>query len=135
MTDTVTVTVYYDDIPPSSNTNSGVGGRGDPRGIARTKRQWEGIFQALLMGAKVPRRRTKIKVVPRLQFRTKHRRDADNFYFAVSKPLGDALSKGGWLVDDDFERYECERPLIEVGVTDLPRLAKSRLVLEVTYEP
>lgn len=128
------VTVYVDQVPPSSNENTGVGGRGNPKGVSRTKKAWEGIFQMLLMQAKVPRRVDRIHVKPQLKFRTKHRRDADNFYFAVGKPLGDALVKGGWLVDDDYTRYEMERVEIEVGVTDLPPLAKGRTVLIVTYE-
>jgi Holliday junction resolvase RusA-like endonuclease len=128
------VTTYVDQVPPSSNTNTGVGGRGHPKGISRTKKEWEGIFQVMLMQARVPRRLDRIHVKPRLQFRTKNRRDADNFYFAVGKPLGDALVKGGWLVDDDYTRYEMERVEIEVGITELPPLAKGRTTLLITYE-
>lgn len=126
-------TVYVDQTPPSSNTNLGVGGRGNPKGVSRTKKTWEGIFQVMLMQARVPRRVEHIHVTPRLKFKTANRRDADNFYFAIGKPLGDALVKGGWLIDDDFTRYEIERVKIETGVIHLPPLSKGRTILEVTW--
>lgn len=129
-----TVTVHHNAIPPSSNTNTGVGGRGKPQAIGRIKGEWQGIFAVMLMEAKIPRRCTKVRVKAKLEFRTKHRRDADNFYFPVAKPLGDALTKGGWLVDDDYTRYEFERVEIEVGVTDLPPLAQGRTTLEIDYD-
>lgn len=128
------VTVYVDEAPPSSNKNNGVGGRGHPASIARTKREWEGKFAMLLLAAGVPRGLREVRVTPTLQFRTRNQRDSDNFYFAVSKPLGDALVKGGWLADDTPAYYACERPRIEIGVTDLPPLAKGRTVLAISYE-
>jgi Holliday junction resolvase RusA-like endonuclease len=130
----VTVTLVHDEAPPSSNTNSGVGGRGNPHSVARTKGQWEGTFAKLLMMARVPRHLSKVKVIPRLEFRTATRRDGDNFYFAISKPLGDCLTKGGWLEDDTPDHYECERVRVEVGCKDLPKHVKSRMTLELTYE-
>lgn len=125
---------YVDETPPSSNTNTGVGGRGNPKGIARTKGTWEGKFAFMLLAAKLPRGLSLVRVTPRLEFRTPNRRDADNFYFAISKPLGDALTKGGWLPDDTPDHYACERPRIETGVTTLPPLAKGRLTLDIEYE-
>jgi hypothetical protein len=126
--------VYVDETPPSSNTNTGVGGRGNPKAIARTKGEWEGKFAALLMAARIPRNLEYVKVTPYLEFKRKGKApDADNFYFAISKPLGDALQKGGWLPDDDPDHYICERPRIEMGAEGLPQLAKGRLVLEIEY--
>lgn len=126
--------LVYDEIPPSSNQNNGVGGRGDWRGIARTKGKWEGIFAMLLLSGRVPRGLEFVSVVPELQFKTKHRRDADNWYFAVSKPLGDAMVRGGWLSDDTPDRYQMERVRIFTGVEGLPPLVKKgRMILRLDY--
>lgn len=129
-----TITVFHNAVPPSSNTNTGVGGRGDPHAIARTKGTWQGIFGMLLLAGRLPRRCHRITVNVRLEFRTKQRRDSDNFYFPVAKPLGDALTKGGWLEDDDATRYRCERPEIVLGVVNLPFRVAGRTTLEVRYE-
>jgi Holliday junction resolvase RusA-like endonuclease len=88
----------------------------------------------LVMMAKLPRNLSLVRVTPYLKFKSKHRRDADNFYFAISKPLGDALTKGGWLPDDTPDHYTCERPRIEIGCEDLPPLAKGRMILEIDFE-
>lgn len=131
----VTVTAYIDETPPSANTNTGVGGRGKPQAIARTKGEWEGKFAAALLAARVPRRLSYVRVTPELKFKRKGRApDSDNFHFPISKPLGDCLVKGGWLFDDNPDHYACERPRIEMGVTDLPPLAKGRTTLHITYE-
>lgn len=129
-----TITVYHNEIPPSSNTNTGVGGRGKPQAIARTKGTWEGIFGFLILGAGMPKRCHRVTVKVQLEFRTNQRRDSDNFYFPIAKPLGDALTKGGWLEDDDATRYRCERPEIVLGATDLPARVKGRTTLEITYD-
>jgi Holliday junction resolvase RusA-like endonuclease len=129
------VVAYVDMTPPSSNTNTGVGGRGKPQAIARTKGEWEGLFLGALMAAKLPKRLARVHVKPQLKFKRKGKApDADNFYFAISKPLGDALQKAGYITDDDPEHYRCERPEIEMGATDLPPLPKSRTTLEINYE-
>lgn len=128
------VELTHTQAPPSSNTNTGVGGRGDPRAIARRKGEWEGTFAMLLMVAKVPRNLTRVRAFPRLKFRTKTVRDADNFYFPISKPLGDALKKGGWLPDDGPEFFQCERVEIVVGATDLPKHMKSSMSIRLEYE-
>lgn len=129
-----TRTIFHNAAPPSSNTNTGVGGRGHPKAIARTKREWQQTWGALLLADGAPRGCHRVGVSPRLQFATKGRRDADNFYFPIAKPLGDALVAGGILLDDDYERFLCERVAIEVGVTDLPRGVRGRTTLEITFE-
>lgn len=128
------VELYHTQAPPSSNNNTGVGGRGDPHAIARTKGEWEGVFAMLLLIANVPRGLTRVRAYPRLKFRTKTRRDADNFYFAISKPLGDALVKGGWIPDDTPEHYSCERVELVIGATDLPTYMKSQMIVRLEYE-
>lgn len=129
------VIAYLDEAPPSANTNTGVGGRGKPQAVARTKSEWEGKFAAAVMAARLPRRLTFVRVIPQLQFKRKGKApDSDNFHFPISKPLGDALVKGGWLADDNPDCYACERPRMEMGVTGLPPLAKARTTLEIHYE-
>lgn len=125
-------TLTLDAIPPSSNTNSGVGGRGHPKAVARTKKVWAQTFGGMLMAAGVPRGCSRIEVNPRLEFRTRNRRDGDNFYFAISKPLGDILTQGGWIPDDTPDHYRCERVRIEVGV-ELPKRQRGRMVLELSW--
>lgn len=39
-------------------------------------------------------------------FPDRQRRDQGNYRFILEKALGDALTKGGWLEDDDWSRYE-----------------------------
>lgn len=129
-----TAVLSYDEAPPSSNKNSGVGGRGDPRGIARTKGKWEGIFAMLLMVERVPRGLSHVHVTPELKFRTKNQRDCDNFYLPISKPLADAMVKGGWLPNDTPEFYTMDRVSIEVGYDGLPPLSKGRVILRLDYE-
>lgn len=130
------VTVYVDETPPSANAKSSVGGRSNHNAQARVKGEWQGRFAVLLIAAKLPKHLSKVTVRPYLEFKRKGKApDADNFYFPISKPLGDALQKGGWLTDDDPEHYACERPRIEMGVDGLPPLAKGRTILEIDYTP
>lgn len=135
VTDTRTTVLTYDEVPPSSNRNSGVGGRGHPQSIAQTKRRWQEIFGWLLLQARVPKNLKRVEVDAELQFKDKRRRDSDNFYFAIAKPLGDALVKGGWLSDDTSDLYAfnrvriCNEPLV-----DRNTLVKGRLTLVLRYE-
>ena len=134
MTETFVLT--HNDTPPSSNKNAGVGGRGKPQAIARTKGEWQGIFAILLLQAKVPKRLVHVTATARLEFKNKGRRDSDNFIFPVSKPLGDALTKGGWLVDDDSERYHFGGvEVVKSPLVDAPPLVKGRttVILEVEH--
>jgi hypothetical protein len=39
-------------------------------------------------------------------FPDRHRRDQGNHRFMVEKAMGDALTTGGYLEDDDWSRYE-----------------------------
>jgi hypothetical protein len=126
--------LIYDGIPPSSNTNKGVGGRGSPYAVARTKKEWEGIFAVLLLQLKVPRGLTWIEVTPTLRFRTKARRDSDNFYFAISKPFGDVCVKMGVIPDDTPEHYGMQRVVIETGCTDLRPGIKGQTILDLAFD-
>lgn len=93
-------------VPPSIN-------HGNQRGqhwskARRQKQEWEGTFAYLLVKFKVPRDLLHVHVDAELQFKDRRRRDADNFYAAISKPLADAMVKGGWLHDDGPEHYEMD---------------------------
>lgn len=125
--------MWYDEVPPSSNTNSGVGGRGHHHGIARTKLKWEGILQYMLMAAKVPRPLPFVEVSAELQFKDAgRRRDADNWHFAISKPLGDALVKGGWISDDTPDFYTFGKVEISKVKLATPNpMVKGRLILRL----
>ena len=126
-------TLTYHDTPPSANRNNGVGGRGDPRTIARTKSKWQNIFIALLHDAGVPKNLRHVTARPRLEFKTRHRRDADNYYQPISKPLGDAFVRGGWLPDDTPLYYKCERVEIIAGVAHHLPLVTSSLIIELEF--
>lgn len=129
-----TLLPYVDQLPPSSNAKSSVGGRSNHAAQARVKGEWEGLFLAAFLAVKLPKRIVKVHAKPELEFKRKGRSpDPDNFYFPVSKPLGDALYKGGYLPDDDPSHYLCDRPKLTMGVDGLPQLAKGRTILEITF--
>lgn len=130
-----TVVVRHNAVPPSANTNTGVGGRGKPQAIGKTKGEWEGLFAKMLMEAKVPRHLSLVKVRAELQFRDKRRRDLDNFHFPISKPLGDALVKGGWLKDDTPDHFVFEGVTMSKERLEHPLpTVKGKLTLTITYE-
>ena len=125
--------IWYNDAPPSSNKNNGVGGRGNPHAIAKTKEKWEQIWGTELMIAMLPRNLRFIHVTPLIEYRTANRRDEDNLYFPVSKPFGDICVKRGHIPDDTPEFYKCEAVVIQVGVTTLPPRVKAVTTLTLDY--
>lgn len=129
-----TAVLIYDQAPPTSNKNNGVGGRGQPHAIAKTKRLWANIWGSELMRARVPRGCRFVRVRPLVEYQTKGRRDSDNMYFPISKPLGDVLVSMDIIPDDDPKHYACERPEIMLGVTGLNPRTKSRVTLHLEYE-
>lgn len=48
----------------------------------------------------------KVLVEGEMCFPDRGRRDQGNYRFIIEKALGDALTLGGWLEDDDWSRYE-----------------------------
>jgi len=128
-----TVMLSYDQAPPSSNKNYGIGGRGHPQAIARTKRRWEQIWMAELMRRQVPRGCSYVRATALVEYADRRRRDSDNLYFPISKPLGDSLTKVGIIEDDDPRHYAFERPVISIGVEGLNRITKSRITIMLTY--
>lgn len=117
-----TVTLYYDEIPKSANSGGG-GARANPYAASREKRMWEGVYFVLFLRAKIPKDLDHITVRPELQFTDPwRRRDADNYYLSISKPLADTLVKGGYIPDDTPDHYSCERVVISKDKAKTRRL-------------
>jgi hypothetical protein len=96
------VTIVIDRTPPSLND---VVGQGHWRRYHTIKKQWQAILRELLAAADTPRMgRVLVEGVVTFPDRRKH--DQGNYRFVLEKALGDALVVGGWLVDDDWGRYE-----------------------------
>lgn len=120
------VTVEHPDIPPSANDALY---RTHHHKAQRIKKEWQNTFGFLLMAAKLPRGLNKVTVTAELKFPDPGRtRDADNFYLTISKPLGDALKEGGWILDDTPDHYAFER----VRISDR-RAAKRTMVLHIEF--
>lgn len=92
------------DTPPSLNSFGSVGG-GTPWPYIKAKKKWEGMLAVCLMQAQVPRGLIRVEASATLTFRSKRKRDEGNFRFLLEKALGDVLTSGGWLPDDDADRY------------------------------
>ena len=88
--------------PPSLN----VFGSGSQFLFQQKKKDWERVLTAKLEAASLPRPCARILVEAEAVFPDRSRRDQGNFRFLLEKALGDALTAGGWLEDDDWTRYE-----------------------------
>lgn len=100
----------HSDVPPSFNI---VGNRGHWRQFHGIKKKWQSIFEIKLM-ATLPRKEFKrIVVSANLRFQTRRRRDEGNYRAILEKAMGDALVNGGWLADDDAERYVFQHVIID----------------------
>jgi hypothetical protein len=69
-------------------------------------KEWKQVFNALFEDAGLIRGMERCTVEGLLIFPKRGRRDQGNFRTGLEKFLGDALTEGGWLVDDDWSRYE-----------------------------
>lgn len=94
------LTLY--ETPKSLNT---VGSRGSHWAYTKEKKKWEGLLGMALMVAKVPRHLARVEASAVLTFKQKRTRDEGNYRMMLEKALGDVLVAGGWLSDDDPERY------------------------------
>lgn len=102
---TETFVLTYSEVPKSLNA----GGTGSRRHWSvghREKRRWEGIWGMLLLERRVPRHAAKVYASAVIEVEDNRRRDVENFRSAITKPLADALVKGGWLADDTDEFFE-----------------------------
>jgi hypothetical protein len=73
------------------------------------KRQWQEAITDLLREARLPGGLGGVFVEARVCFGDSLSRDQGNFRIVVEKAFGDALVDGGWIVDDDWGRYEFGR--------------------------
>lgn len=70
------------------------------------KHAWQQRLTELLNVAELPKGLGRVLVEGEVCFPDRQRRDQGNHRFVVEKALGDALTAGGWLEDDDWSRFE-----------------------------
>lgn len=88
--------------PPSLN----IFGSGNRRVYQEWKKAWSDVFAELLRTSPLPRPVAHIQVEGRVCFPDRKARDQGNYRFLLEKALGDTLTAGGWLLDDDWSRFE-----------------------------
>lgn len=98
--------------PPSINQVAV--GRAASRGAGiastRAKKQLQSDLESMLLVERLPRPLVFVEAAARLRFaRRNSRRDEGNFRTPLEKALGDALTNGGWLLDDTPDTYHFGR--------------------------
>lgn len=88
--------------PPSMN----VLGSGNQFVYQAHKKAWQEALIAQLEQADLRRPLNRVVVEGEVTFPDRRKRDQGNHRFFLEKALGDALVTGGWLADDDWERFE-----------------------------
>ncbi len=88
--------------PPSLN----IFGSGNQRIYQSWKTAWSDVLAEHLSGTRLAKPLTSVLVEGRVCFPTRVRRDQGNYRFLLEKALGDTLTAGGWLIDDDWSQYE-----------------------------
>lgn len=88
--------------PPSLN----MFGSGAQRVFQAQKKTWQQLLTSHLYEVGLPKPCQRIVVEGTATFPDRGRRDQGNYRFLLEKALGDALTAGGWLEDDDWARYE-----------------------------
>lgn len=73
------------------------------------KHKWQDRLSALLFDAAVPTGLAHVLAEGQVCFPDRRRRDQGNYRFILEKALGDALTEGLWLPDDDWDHYEFGR--------------------------
>lgn len=128
------VTFTHDDVPASVNHGGGGARRHWSKGHGE-KLKWEGVFGFLFLAAKLPRNLAFVRADVTLHFKGAHRRDPENYRSPVSKPLADALVKGGWLPDDNPAHFEMGTFTIADERLVVPKgsLVKARMVVTLDY--
>jgi hypothetical protein len=81
-------------------------GSGSQFAYQAMKKAWQALLLERLQASQLPQRLARVLVEGQCTFPTRARRDQGNHRFMLEKALGDALVQGGWLEDDDWERYE-----------------------------
>lgn len=109
-------------VPPSFNA---VGHTGNRWAWTRAKKEWQGLFELLLMQTGMPRNWAFIEAKAVLTFHVKRKRDEGNYRTILEKCLGDALVNGGWLADDTPEHFRF------VSVTFDPEPGEPKTLIEL----
>lgn len=95
------VALDLDAVPPSLNAF----GSGNRWKFITEKKAWQQRLLAQLADCGLPTGLKRIVVEGIITFPDRRRRDQGNYRFMIEKALGDALTQGGWLEDDDWTRY------------------------------
>lgn len=104
----------YDDTPGSVNHNANKRGRHWSQDRAH-KQEWEGIYLALFMANRLPRKLSSVKVWFQLEFTDPgRRRDPENQRHPIVKPFADSLVVAGYLPDDTADYFTC----MDVTISD-----------------
>lgn len=115
--------VIYD-VPPSNNKYMGSGGRGKNFQYQKEKKQWARMI-ASAVGDNKPKVPVEKSIVTlKYYFRTRHRRDPDNY---SGKFLLDGLIEAGVIEDDSFNHidlriaggYDKENPRTVITIEEL----------------
>lgn len=94
--------VEHQGAPPSVR----VLGSGDQFVYQALKKTWQALLTDALVASDLPRPAGRVFVEGEVTFPDRIKRDQGNHRFLLEKALGDALVTGGWLEDDDWDRYE-----------------------------
>jgi hypothetical protein len=97
--------VIHHAFPESMNT----GGSGwDHFAYQNAKKQWMQVLGEMLAEAELPKPLARVLVEGELTFPRRFSKgpDQENYRYPLSKFLGDTLVEGGWIADDNWERFE-----------------------------
>lgn len=107
--------------PPSMN----VLGSGNQFAYQAFKKTWQLLLSEAMEAADLPRPLGRVLAEGEVTFPDHRKRDQGNHRFFLEKALGDALTAGGWLVDDDWGRYEFGG----LSAVCVPQESRTRLML------
>lgn len=100
-------------------------GSGNQFAYQALKQTWQELLIRALEEADLPRPLGRVVAEGEVTFPDRRRRDQGNHRFFVEKSLGDALTAGGWLEDDDWARYEFGG----LAAVHEPKVSRTRLIL------
>lgn len=119
--------IIIKDVPPSNNTYMGNGSRGKNYKYQNDKKKWAKLVLVATMD-KVPLRPIKKSIVTlTYYFKTRHRRDPDNY---SGKFLLDGLVLAKIIEDDSFNsidlringNYDKENPRTEITIEEVDEI-------------
>lgn len=97
--------IYELELPETPPSFNAVGHTGNRWTWTRAEKKWRETFETLLMVERVPRKLLAVDASASLRFPSKRKRDEGNYRTILEKALGDALTNGGWLPDDNPDYY------------------------------